>query len=72
MSQTAKLFETTEFADEHGTLRLEHWPEGIVLWAGGEIAWKSWSKEIKVKLVVDCSGAIADLQKVIQATKAAG
>ncbi len=27
---------------EHGVIRVEKWPEGIVFWAGGEIAWRSW------------------------------
>lgn len=27
-----------------GTICLEEWPEGLVLWVGGEIKWKSWEK----------------------------
>lgn len=25
-----------------GVIRLESWPEGLVLWVGGEIVWRSW------------------------------
>lgn len=25
-----------------GAVRIELWPEGLMLWVGGEIAWKSW------------------------------
>lgn len=27
----------------HGLVRIEEWPEGLVLWVGGEIKWKSWT-----------------------------
>lgn len=36
------MFRTDEFSDQFGVVRLEHWPEGLVLWAGGEIRWCSW------------------------------
>jgi len=26
-----------------GVVRLERWPEGIVLWVSGQIKWRSWS-----------------------------
>lgn len=29
-------------ADRYGIIRLEQCPEGLVLWVGGEIKWKSW------------------------------
>lgn len=29
-------------SDQHGAIRLEEWPEGLVLWVGGEIRWWSW------------------------------
>ncbi len=36
-----KLFEATDRI--RGVIRLERWhPQGLVLWAGGEIVWKSW------------------------------
>jgi hypothetical protein len=35
-----KLFETS--TEDLGVIRLERWPEGFVLWAGGIIRWKSW------------------------------
>jgi hypothetical protein len=34
------LFE--ERTDAEGTIRLERWPEGLVLWVGGEIRWRSF------------------------------
>lgn len=30
--------------DEFGTICLEKWPEGFVLWCGGAIVWRSWVK----------------------------
>lgn len=36
----AKLYEERD--ERLGVVRLERWPEGIVLWCGGEIAWRSW------------------------------
>ena len=27
---------------KHGHIRVEQWTEGLVLWVGGEIKWKSW------------------------------
>lgn len=37
-----ELFVTNEFNRKLGTIRLEHWPEGLVLWVGGEIVYRSW------------------------------
>lgn len=28
---------------KYGAIRLELWPEGLMLWVGGEIVWKSWA-----------------------------
>lgn len=43
-SQTTRtLWESTEFQNEYGTVRVAMWPEGIVLWVGCEIRWKSWA-----------------------------
>lgn len=28
--------------EEFGTVRVVHWPEGLVLWVGGRSVWKSW------------------------------
>lgn len=36
------IWESTMFQNEYGTIRVAEWPEGIVLWVGGEIRWKSW------------------------------
>jgi hypothetical protein len=39
---TIKLFQTLHRQADLGVIRLEEWPEGIVLWIGGEIKYKSW------------------------------
>lgn len=36
-----------ELKDKYGVVRLEEWKEGLVLWVGGQIVWKSWDKNIK-------------------------
>lgn len=41
MPEIVKLYE--QRSDEFGVIRLELWPEGLVLWVGGEIRWKSWA-----------------------------
>lgn len=38
----AVLYETRNFMEEDGEIRLERWLEGLVLWVGGEIVWKSF------------------------------
>lgn len=38
------LFKTDSYKAALGTIRLEMWPEGLVLWVGGEIRWRSWNK----------------------------
>lgn len=30
------------FFGDYGLIRLERWPEGLVIWVGGEIVYKSW------------------------------
>ena len=30
---------------EFGKVRVVRWPEGIVVWVGGQIRWKSWERE---------------------------
>lgn len=41
--RNCKWTENYDKVDEkYGTIRLEEWPEGLVLWVGGEIRWKSW------------------------------
>lgn len=42
-----------ELVNQYGTIRLELWSEGLVLWVGGEIKWKSWEKIAKVGDYVD-------------------
>ncbi len=36
------LYQTEELRSEFGVIRLEEWPEGVVLWVGGQIRWRSW------------------------------
>lgn len=41
---------------KHGVVRIEEWPEGLVLWVGGEIAWKQWEHPrdvVTLKLQLD-------------------
>jgi hypothetical protein len=37
------LYLNEDYAYRFGTIRLEMWPEGLVLWVGGGVKWKSWS-----------------------------
>lgn len=41
-------FNTNQFGGKDEVVKIEAWPEGLVLWAGGEIKWKSWWKYYKV------------------------
>lgn len=55
MAETRSL---TKYCDEkHGTIRVEEWPEGLVLWVGGEIAWRQWVSQrrhvITLKLLAE-------------------
>jgi hypothetical protein len=36
------IFESWEFQKERGCIKLALWPEGLVLWVGGEIVWREW------------------------------
>lgn len=31
-----------EYLMKYGVIRLEEWPEGLVLWVDGKAVWKSW------------------------------
>lgn len=33
-----------EINNKYGTIKLELWPEGLVLWVGGKIRWESWKE----------------------------
>lgn len=35
------LFETDAHRGQYGVVRLEKWPDGLVLWVGGEARWRS-------------------------------
>src|ERR1700761_4623370 len=37
------LFNIRQYRN-YGDIKIESWPEGIVLWIGGEIVYKSWRK----------------------------
>jgi len=41
------VFETTAYQDRLGIVRIEEWPEGLVLWCGGEIMWRSWGPKAR-------------------------
>ncbi len=36
-----------EIGKKWGTVRISQWPEGLVLWVGGKIVWKSWEQYYK-------------------------
>jgi hypothetical protein len=59
MSEVEKLLETRTERD--GVVRVESWPEGLVLWVGGEIKWKQW-ETLALTVKIDASDAIAALQ----------
>jgi hypothetical protein len=40
-----KIFETYDYQFNLGVVRLEQWPEGLVLWVGGEVKWQSWEDD---------------------------
>jgi len=42
--EVRKLYESLRYMESLGVVRLEEWPEGLVLWVGGEIVWKSWAR----------------------------
>ena len=39
------LCATNKRYDKYGVIRIEEWPEGLVLWVGGQIRWKSWTNQ---------------------------
>jgi len=41
------LFECREFMEQRGVIRLELWPEGLVLWVGGTIRWREWESNVQ-------------------------
>lgn len=38
--------------DDLGIVRLARWPEGLVLWVGGKIVWKSWESNARPPEIV--------------------
>jgi hypothetical protein len=53
--------------NKYGSIRFEEWPEGLVLWVGGDIVWKSWEKYYKkgdrVNLYDNFDGIISGMIK---------
>lgn len=44
------ICKSEELQQTYGTVKIELWPEGLVVWVGGEIRWKSWEeREDKVE-----------------------
>lgn len=41
ITKTVQMNEDNYFGD-FGIIRVETWPEGLVIWVGGEIVYKSW------------------------------
>ena len=64
-NEVVKVYETNQFAKDHGIVRLEQWPEGLVFWVGGEIAWKS---KPRVESEADVRAALAALERLITQT----
>ena len=52
MSDTEIRRLVQEQTPEDGTIRLEAWPEGYVLWHHGQIAWRSWRKPTEISTLV--------------------
>lgn len=48
----------SELNGKYGVIRLEEWPEGLVLWVGGEIKWKSWEPDRTKELVKKLAGEV--------------
>jgi len=38
------LFKTDKYMETLGGVSLVRWPEGLVLWVGGMIVYKSWER----------------------------
>jgi len=51
--------------EAEGAIRLERWPEGLVLWVGGEIQWKSWRSE-KDAISVTLSADTTQMQALLR------
>ena len=56
------LFRTDDYMADFGTIRIEHWDgQGLILWVGGNICWRSWGNLVKIselKLKVDVTDVI--------------
>lgn len=53
---------STYWSDETGLVKIEQWPEGYVVWFGGEIVFKSWAKkEATLKIELDVSKIIDEI-----------
>jgi len=45
---------------QYGGLIFELWPEGLVLWVGGEIKWKSWVNSVPNLVVIEARKYVDD------------
>lgn len=43
-----------------GMVKVELWPEGLVLWVGGEIVWKSWVNSVPDLIIIEARKYIDD------------
>lgn len=51
MNEVKNLYKSVK--EDGGTIKLEQWPEGHVLWFNGEIVWREWQiakTEVKVTI----------------------
>ena len=53
--KTCVAFDSAQFGKDFGKVKIELWTEGLVLWVGGEIKWKSWEKYVVDRLATYAS-----------------
>lgn len=53
-------FNTNQFGGKDEVVKIEQWSEGLVLWVGGEIKWKSWEKSFKIGDMVEVVNSYSD------------
>jgi hypothetical protein len=41
-NEVVGLYRTEDYRRNFGVVKLEEWPEGLVLWVGGQIRWESF------------------------------
>lgn len=60
----------TERTDAEGVIRLERWPEGLVLWVGGEIRWKAWADPKKL-VTITLSADTQEMRAIVEGLEVA-